>query len=62
MWKWYKVKPGSVSGTGQRAHIQLKKALFEAAVRVNAAEYQRLLNCLAIIENSLTDLEAGEDV
>ena len=27
-----------------------------------ATEYQRLLNCRAIIENSLTDLEAGEDV
>ncbi len=57
---------------------QLEKALFEAAqaaaeppleqsstkdtVRVNAAEYQRLLNCRAIVENALADLGPSEDV
>ncbi len=56
---------------------QLEKALFEAAqaaappleqpptldtVRVNAAEYQHLLNCWAIIEKALANLEPSEDV
>ena len=56
---------------------QLEKALFEAAqaarpppgqpppqetVRVNAAEYQRLLNCRDIIERALASLGPGEDV
>lgn len=55
---------------------QLEKALFEASqatkpapgqplspetVRVNAAEYQRLLNCRAIIEKALADLGASEE-
>jgi hypothetical protein len=55
---------------------QLEKALFEAAqaakpqpgqppspetVRVNAAEFQCLLNCRAIIEKALADLGPGED-
>jgi hypothetical protein len=56
---------------------QLENALFEAAqaaeppleqspslemVNVSAAEYQRLLNCRAIIEKALADLRPGEGV
>jgi hypothetical protein len=55
---------------------QLEKAVFEAAqalmpplgqpptletVRVNAAEYQRLLNCRAILETALANLGPGEN-
>lgn len=55
---------------------QLEKALFEAVqaakaplgqppspetVQVNAADYQRLLNCLAIIEKAHAELGSSED-